>query len=141
VAHNKETGDNVGPLILSAEKASHADAAPASEEKTTALGKIKKVLGFGSDKNTDGLTTRERLAKMGLSALLSYGWVSNMSYAVMLSLSWYGFSKKVSICIVGASCFHNPQCKSDDILLFLTLLLLLVRLVSLLWHLGNGNHF
>jgi hypothetical protein len=42
------------------------------------------------------LTTRERLAKMGLSALLSYGWVSNMSYAVTLSLSWYGFSKQVS---------------------------------------------
>ncbi len=41
------------------------------------------------------LTTREKLAKMGLSALLSYGWVSNMSYAVTLSLSWYTFSKKV----------------------------------------------
>jgi CDGSH-type Zn-finger protein len=104
VAHNKETGDNVGPLILSAEKESNV-AAPASssEEKATVIGKVKKMLGFGSDKNADGLTTRERLAKMGLSALLSYGWVSNMSYAVTLSLSWYGFSKKVRIYYYGIS--------------------------------------
>lgn len=94
VAHNKETGDNVGPLILSADAAVET---AASEEKTNAVGKFKKLLGFGSDKNADGLSTRERLAKMGLSALLSYGWVSNMSYAVTLSLSWYGFSKKVSL--------------------------------------------
>ena len=104
VVHNKETGDNVGPLILSAEKESNV-AAPASssEEKATVIGKVKKMLGFGSDKNADGLTTRERLAKMGLSALLSYGWVSNMSYAVTLSLSWYGFSKKVRIYYYGIS--------------------------------------
>jgi CDGSH-type Zn-finger protein len=99
VAHNKETGDNVGPLILSADAAAVESPSAANEEKVSVLGKFKKFLGFGSDKNADGLTTRERLAKMGLSALLSYGWVSNMSYAVTLSLSWYGFSKKVSICV------------------------------------------
>eukprot|EP01082_Thalassiosira_pseudonana_P003960 g2836.t1 g2836 contig12:891763-892215(+) len=55
------------------------------------------MFGVKKDKVSDGLTTRERLAKMGLSALLSYGWVSNMSYAVTLSLSWYGFSKKTGL--------------------------------------------
>jgi len=46
---------------------------------------------------SDGLTAKERIAKMGLSALLSYGWVSNMSYAVSASLAWYGFSKKTGL--------------------------------------------
>ena len=100
VAHNKETGDNIGPLILSVEKSEasteSSDAVGVGEKTNSVMSKIKKSLGFGSDKNSDGLTAREHLAKMGLSALLSYGWVSNMSYAVTLSLSWYGFSKKVS---------------------------------------------
>lgn len=46
----------------------------------------------------DGLTFRQRLAKLGLAAALSYGWVSNMSYSVSVSLAWYIFSKRVSIC-------------------------------------------
>ena len=99
MGHNKETGDNVGPLILAADKVEEASSSSVDcneVKKASVLSKIKNILGFGDNKNTDGLTTRERLAKMGLSALLSYGWVSNMSYAVTLSLSWYGFSKKVS---------------------------------------------
>ena len=106
--HNKETGDNVGPVIVVTEKLVEASstkkkeeeeerAVTTQEEGSSTLGrKIKKFLGLDNQKVGDGLTTRERLAKMGLSALLSYGWVSNMSYAVTLSLSWYGFSKKVS---------------------------------------------
>lgn len=117
MAHNKEMGDNVGPLIVSVEKKSEVekpdepspeeaasdvvepaeistDAEATSDEKVSLADKVKKLLGLKNE-NADGLTTRERLGKMGLSALLSYGWVSNMSYAVTLSLSWYGFSKKV----------------------------------------------
>lgn len=45
----------------------------------------------------DGLTFRQRLAKMGLAAVLSYGWVSNMSYCVSVSLAWYIFSKQVRV--------------------------------------------
>lgn len=111
VAHNKETGDNVGPLIVSAAKQKSNDvvvaevskeeaAAPAAattttegDGKTSILGKLKAMF----KREEDGLTTKERLAKMGLSALLSYGFVSNMSYAVMLSLSWYGFAKKTGL--------------------------------------------
>ena len=43
----------------------------------------------------DGLTFRQRLTKMGMAAVLSYGWVSNMSYSVTVSLAWYIFSKRV----------------------------------------------
>lgn len=98
VNHNKITGDNVGPLILSAAKsddgASIAVDVVDDGEKTSLVGKLKSM--FKKKENDGGLTTKERLAKLGLSALLSYGFVSNMSYAVALSLSWYGFSKKVS---------------------------------------------
>ena len=104
MAHNKDTGDNVGPLILSAAKSVDASTevvvdnsgveSTTDGEKKSILDKLKSVFKK-KEKNDDGLTTKERLAKMGLSALLSYGWVSNMSYAVTLSLSWYGFSKKV----------------------------------------------
>ncbi|KAL3756885.1 hypothetical protein ACHAWU_007726 [Discostella pseudostelligera] len=115
VTHNKETGDNVGPLIVSVAAASTAaqtatatsvsdekELAAASSTNTTGWGnKLKSIFNRNKHDNNNGgnggLTTRERLAKMGLSALLSYGWVSNMSYAVTLSLSWYGFSKKTGM--------------------------------------------
>jgi hypothetical protein len=42
----------------------------------------------------DGLTFRQRLGKVGLSCALAYGWVSNMSYSVTVSLAWYIFSKQ-----------------------------------------------
>lgn len=42
----------------------------------------------------DGLTFRQRLAKMGLAAVLSYGWVSNMSYVISISVAWFIFSKQ-----------------------------------------------
>jgi hypothetical protein len=45
----------------------------------------------------DGLTTKQRLAKLGLSAALSYGWVSNMSYSVTVSLAWYIFCKQTGL--------------------------------------------
>lgn len=57
----------------------------------TLMQRIRK----GFKKQDDGLTFRQRLAKMGLAALLSYGWVSNMSYCVTVSLAWYIFSSQV----------------------------------------------
>lgn len=62
------------------------------DEPTTWRGRMKKLWWKNDDAN---LTTRQRLAKMGLAAVLSYGWVSNVSYAVCISFAWYGFSKKV----------------------------------------------
>ena len=69
-------------------------AASSSPSEKGILSKIKSAF---SDKNESGLTGRERLAKMGLSALLSYGFVSNMSYAVTLSLSWFIHSKRTGL--------------------------------------------
>ena len=92
-----------------------ADASSTSEDEsdveeveaieTTIDPKWKRTLFFykynkdGSlkDDDSDGLTFRQRLAKMGLSVLLSYGFVSNMSYCVTVSLAWFGFSKKTGL--------------------------------------------
>ena len=43
--------------------------------------------GSIKSKSDDGLTFKQKLAKMGLSALLSYGFVSNMSYCVAVGLA------------------------------------------------------
>jgi hypothetical protein len=48
-------------------------------------------------KPDDGLTFRQRLAKAGMSVVLSYGWVSNVSYSVTVSLAWYIFSKRTGL--------------------------------------------
>ena len=58
---------------------------------------LKKLKGLIKGNNGDELTTKERLAKMGLAALLSYGWVSNMSYAVCTGLAWFTFAKQTGI--------------------------------------------
>jgi len=51
----------------------------------------------GTLKPDDGMTFKQKLAKAGLSVLLSYGFVSNMSYCVTVSLAWFGFSKKTGL--------------------------------------------
>jgi len=43
------------------------------------------------------LTTRQRLAKLGFSVLLSYGFVSNMSAMIFLSMAWFSFSAKTGL--------------------------------------------
>ena len=58
---------------------------------------LKQIRNRLKRKPSDALTTRQRLAKMGLSALLSYGFVSNMSLCVTVSLAWFSFSKKVGL--------------------------------------------
>jgi len=94
-AFNREIRDNASPLLMSAEPSNENINEPSTDEAATgAFGKMKAMF---KTKNDDGLTTKERLAKLGLSAFLSYGWISNMSYAVALSLSWYGFSAKTGL--------------------------------------------
>ncbi|GKY93460.1 hypothetical protein MPSEU_000313500 [Mayamaea pseudoterrestris] len=77
---------------------------PASTNQPTSLDNTLTPLPQGSSfiqrvksylkAPSDGLTFRQRLAKLGLNAVLSYGWVSNMSYSVAVSLAWYIFSKQ-----------------------------------------------
>jgi len=59
--------------------------------------KYNKDGSIKSNDDDDGLTFKQKLGKMGLSALLSYGFVSNMSYCVTVSLAWFGFSKKTGL--------------------------------------------
>lgn len=61
-------------------------------EELSRLQRLRKRLF--PPKADDGLTFRQRLAKAGLSVLLSYGWVSNVSYCVTVSLAWYISSKR-----------------------------------------------
>jgi hypothetical protein len=67
--------------------------ATSPEEESSSVG--GDVAAASSEESEDDLTFRQRLAKMGLAAVLSYGWVSNMSYCVTVSLAWYIFSKQV----------------------------------------------
>jgi hypothetical protein len=65
-------------------------------EELSRLQKIRQRL-FPPQKQGDGLTFRQKLAKLGLSVALSYGWVSNVSYSVTVSLAWYIFSKRTGL--------------------------------------------
>ena len=42
------------------------------------------------------LPFRQRLAKMGLACVLSYGFVSNMNAGITTGLAWFVFAKRVS---------------------------------------------
>ena len=75
----------------SAEVEEEEEDAFAIASKLTMFQRIKQ--GFGPQ--NDGLSFRQRIGKMGMSVFLSYGWVSNMSYSVTVSLAWYIFSKRV----------------------------------------------
>lgn len=59
------------------------------------------VRGFFSKlnpfKKDDDESVKQKLLKLGLAAFLSYGFVSNMTYAVLLSCSYFVFTKKTGI--------------------------------------------
>jgi hypothetical protein len=68
----------------------------ASVEISTVPAWKRVILFYRYNKRTedDGLTFRQRLGKAGLSVVLSYGFVSNMSYCVSVSVAWYIFCKR-----------------------------------------------
>ncbi len=72
-----------------------------SEEPNEPVPEKKSFLGKAMDmikpKSSEKLSTKETLKKMGLSVLLSYGFVSNMTYCVITGLSWFTFSKKTGL--------------------------------------------
>jgi len=70
---------------------------PSSDENKKKGGILSKVKSMFGSKPSDGLSTKQRLAKMGLSCFLSYGFVSNMAIVVCVSLSWFGFTKKTGL--------------------------------------------
>jgi hypothetical protein len=58
----------------------------------TLVQRIGKYFSFKSD----GMTTGQRLAKIGVDVFLSYGFVQNLSMTISTSLAWYIFSSRVS---------------------------------------------
>ena len=66
-----------------------------TSEELSGLQKLKRKLF--PPKPDDGLTFKQRLGKAGLSVVLSYGFVSNVSYSITVSLAWYIFSKQTGL--------------------------------------------
>lgn len=66
-----------------------------SDEEVSRVQRWRKKLF--PPKPDDGLTFRQRLTKMGLSVVLSYGFVSNVSYSISVSLAWYIFNKRTGL--------------------------------------------
>jgi hypothetical protein len=71
------------------------DAADNDTKELSGLQKLKRKLF--PPKPDDGLTFKQRLGKAGLSVVLSYGFVSNVSYSITVSLAWYIFSKQTGL--------------------------------------------
>eukprot|EP00979_Chaetoceros_neogracilis_P017045 scaffold10175_cov268-Chaetoceros_neogracile.AAC.1 len=68
-----------------------------SEEPVIKKNAFSRFMGTLKPKSSDKMSTKELLAKMGLSTLLSYGWVSNMYNCVNVSLAWFAFTKKTGL--------------------------------------------
>jgi hypothetical protein len=58
----------------------------------TLVQRVKKYFSFKSD----GMTSRQRLASIGVDVFLSYGFVQNVSITISTSLAWCLFSTRVS---------------------------------------------
>jgi len=91
-ADSDEKSDDKGEVV----EASDTAVVPAWK-RVFLFYKYNKDGSIKSNDDGDSLTFKQKLAKMGLSVLLSYGFVSNMSYCVTVSLAWFGFSKKTGL--------------------------------------------
>lgn len=95
-------GDNDDDATVTAASSSTLSSSSSSQQQSS-RGVLQRVKGYFNSRkkkdDNDGLTFRQQLAKMGLAAALSYGWVSNMSYSVTVSLAWYIHSKQVRACV------------------------------------------
>jgi hypothetical protein len=103
----ESSNDDADPAsIVSDVEEAVADAvfvSPSSDGESLEISTVtkwKSIISFyKNSKKTedDGLTFRQRLAKAGLSVVLSYGFVSNMSYCVSVSVAWYIFCKRTML--------------------------------------------
>ena len=83
-------------ISLSAEVPSDEASDERNEKGNISLKKRVSAYFRGSEKD-DGLTFRQRLGKMGLATVLSYGWISNTNAMALVAAAWYVFSVKVRI--------------------------------------------
>lgn len=64
------------------------------------------IKAFFNNNNKKQKFNRESLSKLGMSALLAYGFVSNVSGVIAVSCAWFIFSKKVWLGIVCLIVYH-----------------------------------
>lgn len=88
--------DDADVAIAPSETSSSSASSSSKSSPSTSTSPLARLKAMFQRPN-DGLSARERLGKMGLSALLSYGFVSNMSYAVCVSIAWYMFTARVGL--------------------------------------------
>mmetsp|Transcript_19866 Transcript_19866/g.25587 ORF Transcript_19866/g.25587 Transcript_19866/m.25587 type:complete len:291 (-) Transcript_19866:284-1156(-) len=90
-ADSKEA-DTVSIEVVSAE------VVPFDDDEAKQVGLVQRIKNyFGGNKDDEKLTFRQKMSKMGLAVALSYGWVSNMSYCVSVSIAWYIFNKRTGL--------------------------------------------
>ena len=74
-----------------------SDEASEGENKVEKVGLRKRISSYMNGGGTDdGLTFKQRLGKMGLATVLSYGWISNTNAMILVAAAWYVFSVQVS---------------------------------------------
>ena len=74
-----------------------SDEASEGENKVEKVGLRKRISSYMKGGGTDdGLTFKQRLGKMGLATVLSYGWISNTNAMILVAAAWYVFSVQVS---------------------------------------------
>ena len=90
------------PLFSSAASSNDGEnsSSPLEKDTDTKSGIFSRFKGIFVPKSAENMSTKELFAKMGMSALLSYGFVSNMSYCVTVSLAYFAFTTKVQILLV-----------------------------------------
>lgn len=81
---------------LPTETTSIESSPPSTGDKKSFLTGLK-FWNKNKNNNDDSVPFKVKLRKAGLAVLLSYGFVSNMSYSVTVSLAWYGFNKKTGL--------------------------------------------
>ena len=95
ISLNMDAASNSESSSSSSSNGNDSNVDSTSEKELTRLQRWKRLLF--PPKPKDGLSFRQRLAKMGLSVVLSYGWVSNVSYSITVSLAWYIFNKRTGL--------------------------------------------
>jgi hypothetical protein len=95
--------------LISLSSSDSSDEKSGDEDVVEAKVGIRKRISsyFRGSEQDDGLTFRERLAKMGLATVLSYGWISNTNAMILVSAAWYAFAskvRKITLCT-----FNNPS--------------------------------
>jgi len=95
---SNDDGDSSIPEKFSA-TVSNDDGDSSIPEKTESEKKtgIAKYIAMLKPKSDPEMSTKDLLRKMGLSVFLSYGWVSNMSYCVSVSIAWFAFTTKTGL--------------------------------------------